>query len=178
MPVINLVGGISVEVDKKTADIVAEMKWGKKGFKPTADPHDILELPNGKFEVGQVKNIIEANSKEFSNDIYNEKAKQQRAITEKTERDEKIYKSQTPFEKTERILRTDAFLLWVARGNRKNGQVENRHEALFQEPIYSKLFQLIFEWFEKNNEAYCPAEVWGKIIPNNKQSVSTGWRRI
>ena len=172
MPKLILTGGRSALIGEQKADQLMAWKWGIGGQKMPADKIVDLRSSNlGVFEVREIRRIDDDEKVFLGKDRTEEIVKANKMKSELI--------AQPAFEKTERMIRTNCFLLYVARGNRKDGRVENRREALFVEPIYSRLFEIMFDWFEKNPREYsCPAEIWQSLIPINRLSVARGWRRI
>lgn len=173
MPQLKITGGITARVSELEADSIAEMRWGKNGGKPTADPNSSFTIENvGTFQVKDVRAIIDDDT--VQQQVYAEINERNRENYEKClERREKV-KGWNPIQKSERMLKTYCYLLYRARGNKGDSK-----EAMFRDPLYSELMRTLVKYFEANpKEHYAPREIYQKLIPTQKLSIPSvsGWK--
>jgi hypothetical protein len=160
MAKIKVTGGSIYEIDEEKAKKLILWKYGdeKAGIVPMPKDKMVVINDSAYLEMKDIR-MIELSSndaKAYSND----KRWAEHAETEKKVKQR--YKEIAGWDsvrKSERMLKTFVLLLFRSRGNKGD----------ITEPLYSKLMESMFEWFEKNKEEiHCPKEVYRDLIPIGK----------
>jgi hypothetical protein len=172
MPILTLRGGKTARIDQKTAEKIAEMKWGINGSRPTAEPHDMIDIEKvGKFEVQDVRNILNEDIEDETALKNNEKYYKniQTCLPRRNE-----VKNWSPIQKAERMLKTYCYLAYRAKGNKGDAK-----DVMFQDPLYSNLMKPLVEYFENNPDKFnAPREVYLDKITSQPCDLPSldGWK--
>ena len=172
MPILKLIGSEPIQITETQANNIAQMRWGRNGQRPTAEPTDSVELPNvGVFQVKDVRAILSDQKENVPQYVERNHNQLMRCL----KRREEVSKW-SPLKKAERMLKTYCYLVYRAKGNKGKAK-----DVMFKDPIYSKLMKPLVEFFEKNPKAhYAPREIYEEYIETKTLHIKNvdGWKQL